>query len=411
MSRNRTVLGVLAWVSLTCPWLLATPPLAAQEPKPRATLTMSKGKASHLAFSPDGTTLACLTWGLYANDPSAFKLRDVRTGKERASDGWSIPDVPSPYVYEPGDPPLAFSPDGKTLALIAPDGKVKGHVEVRLWDVTTGRARATLRVHTAKLTRMAFSPDSGTLIAVKGGEVSLWDVATGKLRTYFNEDVSTSVAISPDRKTLAANGRVGATLWDVTTGKKVASLGDEQESLDTVAFSQDGKTLAALVATEKRQQGWLGYVGDYRLKRWDAATGKELSSHDIKKPGWLVWSWFSPDCETFFIVGLPAAGMRRIDVKTGKERALELKGESRGYDIPTALGRDGKTLATFDMYYGEVRMWDVATGRMKASLPGHSDKREGQAVFVAFSPDGTTLATMDLGGEAVKLWDLATSSE
>jgi WD40 repeat protein len=46
-----------------------------------------------------------------------------------------------------------------------------------------------------------------------------------------------------------------------------------------------------------------------------------------------------------------------------------------------------------------VRLWDTATGRLRASLTGHAQR----VITVPFSPDGRTLAT----ASAVRLWDLA----
>jgi WD40 repeat protein len=66
---------------------------------------------------------------------------------------------------------IAFSPDGKTLAV------GNGDETVGLWDVTTHRTIAVLRGHIG-LATVAFSPD-GKLLAVGNddGTIKLWDVA------------------------------------------------------------------------------------------------------------------------------------------------------------------------------------------------------------------------------------------
>jgi WD40 repeat protein len=74
-------------------------------------------RVEHLAFSPDGKTLAAGSWNC------TLRLGDMTAGRARAT-----------YKFSS----LAFSPDGKTLAT--------GHDlgTVRLWDVATGRQRTIL---------------------------------------------------------------------------------------------------------------------------------------------------------------------------------------------------------------------------------------------------------------------------
>jgi len=64
----------------------------------------------------------------------------------------------------------AFSPDGKRLAS-GGDGQ-----RVKLWDVKTGRLRATLKAY-HRIESVVFSPDSKTLAAGGLGDtIKLWDI-------------------------------------------------------------------------------------------------------------------------------------------------------------------------------------------------------------------------------------------
>ena len=115
---------------------------------------------------------------------------------------------------------MAFSPDGKTLAT---DDDSNG--PVRLWDVATGRQVGHgFGSGSPSTASVAFSPDGKILaIGTYGGSVQLWDVATGQqigsLDTHSGQ--VNSVAFSPDGKTLATGDDSGAArLWDVATAQQ-----------------------------------------------------------------------------------------------------------------------------------------------------------------------------------------------
>ena len=75
-----------------------------------------------------------------------------------------------------------------------------------------------------------------------------------------------SVAFSPDGKTLAAASYdLTVKVWDVATRKELATL-QGTEAVWSVAFSPDGKTLASAGGSISNVPG--------ELKLWDVATGR-----------------------------------------------------------------------------------------------------------------------------------------
>jgi WD40 repeat protein len=70
-----------------------------------------------------------------------------------------------------------------------------------------------------------------------------------------------------------------------------------------------------------------------------------------------------------------------------------------------AFSPDGKTLAA-GLESGEVRLWDVATGRERCRLTGHG----GRVRWIGFHPDGQLLAVAGsfFADDAVHIWDLET---
>ena len=97
---------------------------------------------------------------------------------------------------------VAFSPDGKTLALASYRGTVQ------LWDVATGKLLETLRGHSSAVSAVAFSPDGRTLASGSNDQtVRLWNVETR--RKLLQLDPASielgqvrTLAFSPDGKQL-----------------------------------------------------------------------------------------------------------------------------------------------------------------------------------------------------------------
>jgi WD40 repeat protein len=141
---------------------------------------------------------------------------------------------------------LAFSPDGRRLA-----GSVPGSPGLGVLDVRTGRRLAT---STAGFGPVAYSPDGRTLAAAlelpggAAGRIVLLDARTLELRRTLLtvQDVQpTAVAYSPDGSRLAygfADGTAG--LIALGTGRRVVSYLGQTAAISAVSFSPDGRFVA-----------------------------------------------------------------------------------------------------------------------------------------------------------------------
>ncbi|KUN98490.1 hypothetical protein AQJ67_27520 [Streptomyces caeruleatus] len=341
-----------------------------------------------IAFSPDGKTVAV------DGEDDNVQLWDIASGKARRT----IKGGGNVKV-------LKYSPNGKTLAIGSDDGSV------RLWDTVSGEVRATLKGHTSEVDSMVFSPDGKTLATTsEGGEVRLWDMTAHESRHVLRSDqFVNSLTFSPDGRTLATGTmeelynpqpNVGITddLWDVTSGKPPYTLADPIDPLDPfdnhsgsdwylAAFSPDRKTLA----TDDRN-------GAVRL--WDATSGRPLyKTADYDSLDFMI---FSPDGKTLAF-GDDAGTVRLWDTASRQTRASFHSDNASAAWV--AFSPDGKSLGVVSESEDDLRIWDVATGKSRFTL---KDAVEGTMMF---SPDGKTLATGDGDGDGdgtVKLWDMTT---
>jgi WD40 repeat protein/serine/threonine protein kinase len=98
---------------------------------------------------------------------------------------------------------------------------------------------------------LAMSPDGRMLAgAFEDGSVRLWDMETLKLLESFKGFLlsATSVAFSPDGRRLAAssNGQEAVKLWDAETRQEVLTLSGEGSQFFSLKFSSDGRCLLAI---------------------------------------------------------------------------------------------------------------------------------------------------------------------
>jgi WD40 repeat protein/serine/threonine protein kinase len=350
----------------------------------RATLRGQNGWVRCLAVSPDGNLLAC------GGDDGIVKLFDLATSNERLR-----------FYQNDVVVALAFSPDGTTLASGSPWGS---HTNlVKLWDVSRGLPAPKLEIATPAWT-LGFSPDGKVLATARWTDVQLWDPATGQLRATLKGPLAFTTCLTwlPHGESLVSAG-LDRTVrrWRLYPPKDSAAendiIGEHLDSVLSLAVSQDGKMLASSANDGSIRLWNLEPSGDEGktelVSQFQFGTGQ--TNVDLSSLA------FSPDGNTLF--GVMRHGTAARNMVSGQIN-IELAGASgRG-----ALSPDGSLLATGGRD-GMVRLWDLPSGRLLASVHAHA--HTSGVSDIAFSPDGRMLATCCLEDPVLKMWNPAAALE
>ena len=388
-----------------------------RHPSGIVSVTGPGGSMTSLAFSPDGRTLAIAqTVGAIDAGSAARPTFDNELAL------WDIADPRQPRELttlpgSSGEPPVAaFGPVGHLLATsgIAGPGRQGAADGVRLWDVGDPRHPqliAALAGATAAVYGLAFRPDGQVLAVsdlvsvspvstvVNRNEVRLWDV--GDPRAPVAAAVLTgtatvahqAAAFSSDDRTLATiAGDRSIRLWDIAdpgSPGELATLGGSGQTLDSLAFSPNGHTLADNEMGSVR----LADVGEYTIP---FRTGSPASAVAIRPDGRVLAVGYDGTVDLW----------DSTDPYRRRLIASLSIADPQAYIGSVRFSPDGRVLAVGNAQaFGEmVTFWDVADPRDPRELTTSAS-----AVITMraldFSPGNDLLAVVSIGGP-IQLWDL-----
>jgi WD40 repeat protein len=394
-----------------------------------------------VAFAPDGK---CIT---VVDQRKEIQVRDFPGGRLRVS----FP-LPGSAKYKVGgaeywEYKVRFSADGKTL-LLATYGGV-----AHRWDLATRKELPPLKGHVGMVTGIHLLPDRKTIITTgEEGLIRRWDAQTGK-ELSAPEGYSSGLhsAYSPDGLRAAVGDQGGRLeLWDTRAGRVLHVLRSDGSAIAKVAFTPDGKTLAAALADStvhfwlvlnSKEQRFLGCAKEQQLSYTRvmqfSPDGARLLLSDQKGRA-CVWDlasqkvcWDAP----FALCAFSADGATVIgerdgwqvrDANTGKPCGkLALGPGGLGGFQALACSPDGQRIAV-GHYDGSVSLCPTtpkgvvahfravdALKALKDPVLGALLRRRGEGAAVhalAFSRDGRWLCTTGADG-SVRLWEVATLGE
>ena len=203
----------------------------------------------------------------------------VTGGEDNTVRLWSIPDgieIQAIKAHDGDVRALAFDPDGDVFASASWDKSVK------IWKIADCDAPASSAKHAAPVNALAFSADGKRLFSGSDdATVKVFACPDCSLEKTLTPEIGDIKALAVSPSGLLAVGGAELQFLKADTGELFKDNDAYAYGIRSLAFSPDGKLLAAGTGMEKR------------LEIWNAETLVEAGS--VKDNDWINCVTFTPD--------------------------------------------------------------------------------------------------------------------
>ncbi len=275
----------------------------------------------------------------------------------------------------------AVTPDGRRVVSASDDKSLK------VWDLDSGRTLATLHGHAGSVLGCAVAPDGRRVVSASDDHtLKVWDLDSGRTLVTLqgHSDSVRGCAVTPDgRRVVSASDDDTLKVWDLDSGHVLATL-----------QGHSARVLACAVAPDGRRG--VSASQDGTLKVWDLESGHTLATLQGHSE-WVRACAVTPDGRRV-VSASEDLTLKVWDLESG-HTLVTLRGHAASVSA-CAVTPDGRRVVSASDDH-TLRVWDLEAGPTLAPLQGHS----AWVCACAVSPDGRHAVSAS-NDHTLKVWDL-----